>query len=72
MDKVVWKKRGDQGAIAREVGIGAPYLSDILAGRKVPSPRVASALHDAAKRRGYKWPIMELLYPSVEVPAESR
>lgn len=40
-----WAKRlGSQRALAKELGVSEPYLSDVINGRRDPGPKILKAL----------------------------
>lgn len=40
-----WAERlGSQRALAKELGVGEPYLSDVIHGRRDPGPKILKAL----------------------------
>lgn len=54
-EKTVWSW-GDKSRVARGAGIGAAFLSDIMAGRKPCSAVLAVKLERSAKDLGYDIP----------------
>ncbi len=42
LDKIIRKGQGDKSlrAYAREIGVSAPYLSDVLRGNRNPGPKI--------------------------------
>jgi hypothetical protein len=55
-------KRGDRRAIAKVAGITEAYLSEILHRKKCASIKVAKALEEAMREKGYAFMASDAIY----------
>ena len=56
-------KHGDKSKIAEAAGVTRSYLTHVLQGNRIPRPRVAAAISEAAFRLGYRISREDILFP---------